>query len=138
MPKPNSARVPTLSICEAFTIPLIESILEIILSACPPPEILITFPFSTRRTTGSSTISPSRDPSITIFPFAEPSLGRTKTFPVGRFVICPGLLQIPLSSNIHLAPVLKVKSVPEEDFTLTEVLFLSNAFSPEISFFIAP
>ena len=83
---------------------------------------------------GSCIKFPSHDPSMTIVPFIVSSFGKTKTRPDGKFMTCPGLLQIPLSSVLHLAPILNLISVPPGDVTLTSLFLRNIEVNPEISF----
>ena len=134
IPKPNSAKLPTIAAFDGLRPERISSICFHIASAFSSPLTSVMIPSSTKIEIGFSNFSPSQEPSITILPFALPSFGRTNTFPAGKFVIAPGRLQIPLSSKIHRPPVVNFRSVPASLVTWTCLLLRSIEFRPEISF----
>ena len=83
---------------------------------------------------GSTINFPSQEPSMTIVPFIVSSFGNTNTRPEGKFITCPGLLHIPLSSVLHLAPILNVMLVPPGEVTFTSLFLLNNDGNPDNSF----
>ena len=134
VPKPNSATVFTSAAFDLFSGLLTSANIEFIFSEISLSEIFVTIPFSTSIIIGSCIKFPSHDPSMTILPFIVSSFGKTKTRPDGKFMTCPGLLQIPLSSVLHLAPILNLISVPPGDVTLTSLFLRNIEVNPEISF----